>query len=171
MSDADAAAIGERRRDWVGDHRAMYLRSGGAEGHIMDLIPVNGLPFSSHCLIRYKGRKSGRTLITGLCHGIIGGEVAICASKGGADTHPTWYLNLIARPEIDFQVATQAWRASWREPEGAEREKVWDYMVDCFPFYATYQKSTTRVLPLVLMKAIEAVPVFREEDADGGRGY
>jgi deazaflavin-dependent oxidoreductase (nitroreductase family) len=171
MSDADAAAIGSRRRDWVSEHRAMYLRSGGAEGHIMDLVPVNGLPFSSHCLIRYKGRKSGRTLITGLCHGIIGGEVAICASKGGADTHPTWYLNILASETIDFQIATQAWRASWREPEAAERQKVWNYMVDCFPFYATYQKSTTRILPLVLMKAIEPVPVFTEQDAQGDRQY
>jgi len=97
--------------------------------------------------------------------------VVICASKGGADTHPTWYLNLIADPHVDFQVATQAYRASWREPEGAEREKVWAYMQDCFPFYTSYQKSTSRILPLVMMKAIEAIPVFREEDAQGDRQY
>ena len=54
---------------------------------------------------------------------------------------------------------------------GAEREKVWNYMVDCFPFYATYQKSTSRILPLVMMKAIEAVPVFTEQDAQGDRQY
>ena len=171
MSDADSAAIGSRRRDWVGEHRAMYLRSGGAEGHIMDLVAVGGLPFSAHCLIRYKGRKTGRTLITGLCHGIIGGEVVICGSKGGADTHPTWYLNILASETIDFQVATQAYRASWREPAGAERAKVWAYMVDCFPFYANYQASTSRVLPLVMMKAIEEVPVFTRQDAQGDRTY
>lgn len=171
MSNASAAAIGTTRRDWVSEHRAMYLRSGGTEGHIMDLVAVGGLPFSTNCLIRYRGRKSGRTMITGLCHGIIGGEVAIIASKGGADHHPSWYLNLIAEPRIDFQIATQAYRATWREPEGAEREKLWAFMVDCFPFYANYQKSTSRIIPIVMMKAIEPIPVFTEQDAEGSRQY
>lgn len=169
MSDESSAAIRETRRDWVTEHREMYLRSGGAEGHIMDLTPVGGHPFATHCMIRYKGRKSGKTFITALCYADIGGEVVICASKGGADHHPEWYLNLIAQPEVEFQIATQAFRATWREPEGAEREKIWNFMVDCFPFYANYQASTSRQIPLVVMKAVEPIPVFRESDATGIR--
>ena len=42
-------------------------------------------------------------------------------------------------------------------------------MVDCFPFYANYQKSTKRVLPLVMMKGITSIPVFKLEDATGVR--
>ena len=37
MSDASSAAIRETRRDWVVEHREMYLRSGGTKGHIMDI--------------------------------------------------------------------------------------------------------------------------------------
>jgi deazaflavin-dependent oxidoreductase (nitroreductase family) len=157
--------------EWVKEHRRLYLRSGGAQGHIMDLTGADGHPFGTHCLIRYKGRKSGKTFITALCYADIGGEVVICASKGGADQHPEWYLNLIASPEAEFQVATQAFRGTWREPQGAEREKVWAFMVDCFPFYATYQASTSRILPLVMMKAAEPIPVFKESDATGTRQY
>lgn len=36
MSDETSAAISAIRRDWAAEHREMYLRSGGAEGHIMD---------------------------------------------------------------------------------------------------------------------------------------
>jgi hypothetical protein len=36
--------------------------------------------------------------------------------------------------------------------------------VDCFPFYAVYQTRTTRIIPLVMMKAIEPVPVFSKDD-------
>ena len=169
MSNESSAAISATRRDWVAEHRDMYLRSGGVEGHIMDITAVGGRNFATHCMIKYKGRKSGKTFITALCYGDIGGEVVICASKGGADEHPEWYLNLIASPEIEFQVATQAFRGTWREPEGAEREKVWVFMQDCFPFYASYQASTTRVLPLVMMKAVEPIPVFKESDATGMR--
>jgi deazaflavin-dependent oxidoreductase (nitroreductase family) len=171
MSNESSAAISAVRRDWVGEHRDMYLRSGGAEGHIMDITAVGGRNFATHCMIKYKGRKSGKTFITALCYGDIGGEVVICASKGGADTHPEWYLNLIASPEVEFQVATQAFRGTWREPQGAEREKVWAFMQDGFPFYTTYQQTTSRVLPLVMMKPVEPIPVFKESDATGHRQY
>ena len=169
MSDAESQAIRESRGDWVTEHREKYLKSGGVEGHIEDLTAVNGRSFGTHLLLKYTGRKSGKAFITPLCYGDIGGEVAVIASKGGADNHPAWYLNLISRPDVEFQIATQAFSGTWREPEGAEREKVWAFMVDNFPFYADYQGWTDRVIPVVLMKAAEAIPVFRMEDADGWR--
>ena len=153
--------------EWVKEHRKLYLRSGGVQGHIMDITGAGGYPFGTHCMIRYKGRKSGRTLINALCYGAIGGEVVICASKGGADLPPQWYHNILASETIDYQIATQAFRATWREPQGAERNKVWAYMVDCFPFYAEYQTRTARMIQLVMMKGIEAIPIFREEDVSG----
>lgn len=169
MSDESSAAISAVRRDWVTEHREMYLRSGGAEGHIMDITAVGGRSFATHCMIRYVGRKSGKVFITPLCYGDIGGEVAIVGSKGGADNHPEWYLNIKAAETIDFQVATQAFRATWREPEGDEYQKVWNFMVDGFPFYAGYQESTSRRIPLILMKAVEPIAVFKESDATGIR--
>jgi deazaflavin-dependent oxidoreductase (nitroreductase family) len=171
MSDESSAAIRETRRNWVVDHREMYLRSGGAAGHIMDLTAVGGRNFGTHCLIRFKGRKSGKVFITPLCYADIGGEVVICGSKGGADQHPAWYLNIQGVAEMEFQIATQAYCASWREPAGAERDKVWAFMQDCYPFYTSYQRSTTRILPLVMMKPIAAIPVFKEADATGIRDY
>lgn len=169
MSDESAAAISAVRRDWVTEHRELYLRSGGAEGHIMDITAVGGRAFATHCLIKYRGRKSGKIFITPLCYADIGGEVVICGSKGGADQHPEWYLNLIASPQIEFQIATQAFRGTWREPVGVERDKVWSFFIDCHPFYANYQASTERILPLVMFKPLETMAVFKESDATGIR--
>lgn len=171
MSDESSAEIRDARKDWVVDHRETYLRSGGARGHIMDLTAVGGHPFTTHCLIKYRGRKSGKTFITPLCYGDIGGEVVIVGSKGGADHHPDWYLNLRQADQVEFQIATQAFRGTWREPEGAEREKVWNFIIDNFPPYATYQASTERQLPLVMMKAVEEIEVFNESDATGQRQF
>jgi deazaflavin-dependent oxidoreductase (nitroreductase family) len=161
MSDATRAKIAAARRDWKGEHIAMYLGSGGTKGHIMDLRDIGGHQFTTHCLIKYTGRKSGKTIITPLIYGDIGGEVVICASKGGADHHPNWYLNLRESKELYFQIATQAYRARWREPEGAERAKVWEFMQGVFPAYTTYQASTERQLPLVMMSPLEPVEVFK----------
>jgi deazaflavin-dependent oxidoreductase (nitroreductase family) len=171
MSDESSAAIREARKDWVTEHRDIYLNSGGAEGHVMDITPVGGHPFTTHCLIKYTGRKTGKVFITPLIYGDIGGEVVIVASKGGADNHPAWYLNILDSKEIEFQVGTQAYRATWREPKGPERQKIWDFMVDVFPSYANYQKSTKREIPLVMMKATASIPVFKTSDATGIRSY
>jgi deazaflavin-dependent oxidoreductase (nitroreductase family) len=169
MSNETSAAISATRRDWVTEHREMYLRSGGVQGHIQDITVVGGRFFGTHALVKYVGRKSGKVFITPLCYVSIGGEVVVCASKGGADHHPEWYLNIREMAEIDFQVATQAFRSTWREPEGAERDKVWAHLIDCHPFYADYQASTERVLPLVMLKPYLEIPVMKEEDATGTR--
>jgi hypothetical protein len=44
-------------------------------------------------------------------------------------------------------------------------------MQDCFPFYTTYQLATDRLLPLVMMKAVEPIPIFKESDATGLRQF
>lgn len=160
MSDASSSAIAAARRDWKTDHLGMYLDSGGAEGHIVDVSDIGGRRFTTTLLLRYVGRRSGRTIITPLIYGDIGGEVVIVASKGGADHHPAWYLNLRESAELHFQIGTQAFRATWREPEGDERAAVWAFMVGVFPPYRDYQAATTREIPLVMLSAHEEVPAF-----------
>lgn len=164
MSNESAAASRRDRRDFMTNHRDAYLRSGGAEGHIMDLSDVGGHPFTTHCLIRVKGRKSGRTQIVPLIYGDIAGEVVIVASKGGADESPDWYHNLRAHDDVDLQIATQAFRASWREPEGEERHKIWDFMSHVYPPYLSYQRATTRHIPVVMMTPVTPIDVFQESD-------
>jgi deazaflavin-dependent oxidoreductase (nitroreductase family) len=162
MSDATSDEIAEARRDWKTVHLATYLGSGGAQGHIVDLSDIGGHALTTTLLLQYVGRKSGRTIITPLIYGAIGGEIAIVASKGGADHHPAWYLNVRDSKELRFQIATQAFRATWREPQRAERGTVWDFMVGVFPPYENYQASTNRQIPLVMLSAIEPIEAFKE---------
>lgn len=171
MSDESSSEIAATRKDWIAEHREMYLNSGGAQGHIMDITAVGGKSFATHCMIKYVGRKSGKVFITPLCYADIGGEVVIVASKGGADDHPEWYKNIVAAETVDFQIATQAFRATWRVPEGEEHDRIYAFMTECFPFYADYQKSTDRKIPCVMLKAVEPIDVFKESDATGHRQY
>jgi deazaflavin-dependent oxidoreductase (nitroreductase family) len=171
MSDESSAIIRDARKDAMKEHRRSYLRSGGVEGHVADPSSASGHSFTTQCLIKYTGRKSGRTFITPLIYGNFAGEVVIVASKGGADSHPAWYLNIRDNPQIEFQVATQAFRGTWREPRGEERARVWAYIADVYPPYGSYQASTDREIPIVMMKPVEPIPVFREEDATGVRQY
>ena len=171
MSDESSYEIAAVRKDWIAEHREMYLNSGGAQGHIMDITAVGGKSFATHCLVKYVGRKSGKVFITPLCYADIGGEVVIVASKGGADTNPEWFNNILAAETVDFQIATEAFRATWRVPEGEEHDRIYAFMVENFPFYAAYQASTSRKIPLVMMRAVERISVFKESDATGQRQY
>ena len=160
MGETDAAAIRAERGDWMTEHLAMYLDSGGARGHIVDLSAVGGREMTTHCLIKYVGRKSGKTYIKPLIYGNVAGEIVIVASKGGADTHPEWYLNIVASETIGVQIATQAFEATWREPEATERHGVWEYMCHLYSPYVSYQRSTSRHIPLVMLKTGGPLDVF-----------
>ena len=100
MADADAASIRAARGDWISEHLKTYLASGGARGHILDVSAVGGRELTMHCLIKVVGRKSGKSYIRPLIYGNVGGEIVIVGSKGGADTHPEWYLNILASETI-----------------------------------------------------------------------
>ena len=148
--------------DFITEHRRRYIDSGGSEGHIIDLGPVGGLGFTTHLLIETVGRKSGERRVTTLIYAIVGGEVVIIASKGGADVHPAWYLNLVENPEVRFQIGTQAFRGSWREPEGAEREAAWAVMERNYPPYDDYKKATGRTIPVVMITAIAPIAILKD---------
>lgn len=148
------------RSDWMAEHLATYLASRGAEGHVVDIRQAGGREFTTHCLLRCVGRTSGVARVRPLIYGNWGGEIVVVASKGGADTHPDWYLNLVASETVDVQVATQAFEATWREPEQEERHDVWSFMSHLYPPYVTYQRSTSRHIPVVMLTAGRSIEPF-----------
>jgi len=160
-------ALLARTQDFVNDHRALYLGSGGAAGHIVDLTHAGARGLLPTLLLRTLGRQSGQPRIVPLIYGLHGDEWVVVGSKGGAPDHPAWFLNLTAQnlsgqPEAQFQVATQAFRATWRLAEGAERAAVWPAMVHLYPPYAAYLEAAQgREIPLVLLRPVEAIAPFQ----------
>jgi deazaflavin-dependent oxidoreductase (nitroreductase family) len=156
----DISEAERERRAYAADHLDRYLRSGGADGHIVDGQDSGGHRFTATLLLRYPGRKSGRTITTPLVYGSIGGEVVIAASRG-PDVPPAWYLNVVASKEVSFQIGGQAFRASWREPGSAESEAVWRFMESVFPPYRKIRAAANRDIPLVMLQPIEEIERFK----------
>jgi len=147
---------------WVADHRTNYIRSGGTQGHIMDMRFLGGYRYEPMLLLRYVGRKSGKTMISGLGYAQIGSEIGILASLGGADYHPQWYLNMKAGGPVAFQIATEAFNATWREPAGGELEEAWRWMIKSNPLFKAYREKSKRQIPLILLDPQEQISVFTE---------
>ena len=145
----------------IGKHQADYIASGGTKGHVFSFEWGGGRLLTTTGLLRTTGRKSGEPRISALIYGNWKGEIVLVGSKGGAPKHPAWYLNIKDGGDVAFQIATQAWKTSSREPEGAERKAVWQYMEDCFPPYEAYQAATDREIPIIMLTPTEEIPVFK----------
>jgi deazaflavin-dependent oxidoreductase (nitroreductase family) len=80
------------------------------------------------------------------------GTFAAVASRGGAPTHPKWYHNLLAHPDVELQVGTKTFPVRARELSGAERDQWWQRCVAAFPPYAEYQGRTERLIPVFVLE-------------------
>ncbi|MGW2344904.1 nitroreductase family deazaflavin-dependent oxidoreductase [Streptomyces sp. NPDC001661] len=126
---------------WVAEQARTYEESGGTKGTTMQGAPC--------LLLDYEGRKSGQWRRTVLIYGRDGADYLIVASKGGADEHPLWYLNLQANPEVRLRVETERFTARAETLSAQDKARVWDSLVELFPPYADYQKKTSRDIPVV----------------------
>jgi deazaflavin-dependent oxidoreductase (nitroreductase family) len=100
-------------------------------------------------------RRSGKPQIVPLIYGTTATGYAIVASKGGAPSHPAWYLNLSAHPEVEIQIAAKRFRARARTATGAERSALWNQMAKIYPPYIDYQERTDREIPVVVLEPLE----------------
>lgn len=79
-------------------------------------------------------------------------DLVVVGSAGGQSRHPAWALNLRANPAAEVQEGKQQRAVRAREPEGKERERLWQLVIGAFPLYATYQRRTSRTLPLFVLE-------------------
>jgi len=108
-------------------------------------------------LMTAKGAKSGDEICTPLVYGREGEDYVIVASKGGAPSHPSWFGNIKANPEVDVEVAkdggTETFKARARAVDNrAERDRLYEDMTKIWPSFKDYQTRTQRVIPVVILE-------------------
>lgn len=143
MSALDQPAI-DSPTGWVAKHIQRYVATNGEDGHMWRGVPT--------LLLTTVGRRSGQPRRLALIYGTDGDRYVVVASKGGAQQHPEWYLNLVEHPEVEVQVLADRFRATARTATAEERERLWPQLVAIWPDYANYQKKTKREIPLVLLE-------------------
>lgn len=130
---------------WVRDQVEQYERSGGKEG---GTLLDTGIPV---IIVSMRGAKSGSIRKIALMRVENDSEYLLVASKGGAETNPDWYANLLANPrEVTVQDGPEPQWVEVREIDGAEYDEWWQRAVAVFPRYAEYRAKTSRRIPLLL---------------------
>src|SRR6185503_12815776 len=100
-------------------------------------------------LLTTTGAKSGRTHTAPLVYLQDGDRIAIFGSKGGAPSHPAWYHNLVANPEVTVEVPGDTFEARAVVIDGAERERLFSAQKQAMPAFAEYEAKTDRQIPVI----------------------
>ena len=129
------------------EHVRRYVKTDGAEGHDWQGATV--------LILTTTGRRSGSERSTPLIYGRQGEHYVVVASKGGAEEHPAWYLNLAEQTEVTVQVRGDRFRARARIAAAEEKPELWRMMNERWPAYEEYQRKTAREIPVVVLERQE----------------
>jgi len=104
-------------------------------------------------LLTHTGAKSGQRRETPLLYATDGDRIVLVASRGGSPRHPAWYHNLRAHPQVEVLAPRgRSGRYVAAEAEGAERERLWEEVLDVYSGYETYQqRAGDRRIPLMVL--------------------
>ncbi len=100
------------------------------------------------------GARTGEVRETPLAYSRDGERFVVIASKGGAPTHPAWFHNLVANPEVKVEVLGEEFKARARVAEGAEHDQLYAAQAAEMPTFAEYQKKTERKIPAIVLERI-----------------
>jgi F420H(2)-dependent quinone reductase len=143
MTEAAPSPIVDSEASWVKQQIDEYVATDGAKPEFRGGAPL--------VLITVQGRKSGTWLRTCLIGASDGDDVIVVASKGGADKHPVWYLNIEANPRVWVQQGAETFWTVAHTATPEEKPRLWDKMVGLYADYANYQVKTDRDIPVVVL--------------------
>ncbi|MEQ9618548.1 MAG: nitroreductase family deazaflavin-dependent oxidoreductase [Deltaproteobacteria bacterium] len=112
--------------------------------------------FAWPCLVlTTKGARTGRPRTTPLVYIEDGGNIVLIASKRGNPSHPSWYINLRANPEVEVFLGGETKTCTATDAEGEERERLWQKAVKLYSGYEKYRKRAgERQIPVVVLKPL-----------------
>lgn len=131
----------------TGDHNerniAEFRRNHGKVGGYFEGAPL--------LLIHTLGRRSGKHRVNPVMYLKDGERYLVFASKGGSDTHPDWFLNLMAHPDVQIEVGDDTIDVNAEEVKGREHDTLYERQATLYPQFAEYQRRTKRVVPVIAL--------------------
>lgn len=129
----------------TGLNTVLFRRTRGKVGGKLMGAPV--------LLLDHLGRKTGQPRTSPLIYLDDAPRLVVVASKGGTDTHPAWYHNLMAMPSTEVELpGGERRRVHPRVAEGDERAALWQRVVAIYRPYASYATYTDREIPVVVLE-------------------
>ncbi len=106
---------------------------------------------STLLLLKTTGKKSGEPRTTPLMYIADGERMIVIGSAAGADNHPAWFHNLMAKVRAVVEVGTEELPVRAELLTGDEHQRLWEKLIAARPGFAEYQQRTSRKIPLVAL--------------------
>ena len=124
--------------DWNAGVIAEFRKNRGKVGGNFEGAPL--------LLINHTGARTHKTRINPVMYLKDDNRYLVFASRGGADTHPDWYHNLRAHPDVKIEVGNETIDVRAEEITGAERDRLYKKQASLYPQFAQYQQKTKRTI-------------------------
>ena len=107
-------------------------------------------------LLHTVGAKTGQARTNPMVYVTDGDRLVVIASKGGADSNPDWYYNLLANPIVTVELGNEQFQArATAVTEEPERSRLYAKIVEHRPGFAEYERKTTRKIPAIVLERID----------------
>jgi deazaflavin-dependent oxidoreductase (nitroreductase family) len=110
--------------------------------------PFEGAPL---LILHTVGAKSGQPRTNIMMYLRDGDRYLIFASNAGADSHPAWYHNVSANPDVRIEVGDDTFDAVATDLEVAERDEKYAEQARRYPGFGEYEEKTSRTIPVVAL--------------------
>jgi F420H(2)-dependent quinone reductase len=141
MTDNYQPSPSEQVREQV----SRYEATDGREGGTLEGKPV--------VILTTVGAKTGSIRKNPVMRIKEGDVYVAVASNAGATSHPAWYRNLVAHPELSLQDGPTVHRLIAREVHGEEKARWWRIAERDWPYFPEYRaKAGDRDIPVMLLE-------------------
>jgi deazaflavin-dependent oxidoreductase (nitroreductase family) len=104
-------------------------------------------------LLHTLGAKTGKPRCNPLVHVKDGDGYIVAASAAGADQSPGWYYNLRKTPDATIEIEGETIPVHAEIlTQGEERDALYQKLVATESSFAGYEKKTSRVIPIVVLR-------------------
>lgn len=137
--------------DWNSSTIAEFRANAGRVGGVFEGAPL--------VLVHHRGRKSGREYVNPLMylpHDVDEDTIYVFATRGGAPTHPDWYLNLITAGEGSVERGTESYKVTVRDLTGDERGQIYAEQAGRYTGFAEYERQTTGIRTIPVLELTRA---------------
>jgi deazaflavin-dependent oxidoreductase (nitroreductase family) len=128
-------------QDWNAQIIAEFHKNHGKVGGNFQGAPL--------LILHTRGARSSKPHVNPVMYLQEGDRIYVFASKAGADTHPDWYHNLKAHPDIQVEFGDEKVDVHAKEVVGPERDRIYKKQATLFPSFGEYERKTKRKIPVV----------------------
>jgi len=110
---------------------------------------IDGMHRERLVLLTTTGARTGQQRTTPMMFHRDGDRILVVAANAGAPRHPDWYRNLEREPRVTVEVGGEAYPAIATVLAGEERNREWAALKKAYPFFAEFEKTAGRTIPVV----------------------